>query len=100
MYAYFIHRIGKTKHEIVAKYEFYDPNTKVSGNDIVGGGKNSFTGADIKYTQLGLGYNYYYDANVKFMLTYNIITNEKTLLSGYTSDIKDNILTVRMQYRF
>lgn len=100
MYAYFIHRIAKTKHEVVAKYEWYDPNTKITGTDILGAGKNSFTSADIKYTQLGLGYNYYYDANVKFMINYNIITNESTNLSGFTKDLKDNILTIRMQYRF
>jgi hypothetical protein len=100
MYAYFIHRIAKTRHEVVMKYEWYDPNTKVSGKDILGSGKNSFSSADIKYTQMGFGYNFYYDANVKFMFFYNVITNESTGLAGFTNDIKDNILTVRMQYRF
>jgi hypothetical protein len=100
MYAYFIHRIAKTRHEIAVKYEWYDPNTKVTGKDIKGGTTNSFTSADIKYTQLALGYNFYYDANVKFMFSYNIITNESTGLTGYTKDIKDNILTIRMQYKF
>jgi hypothetical protein len=104
-YAYFIHRIGKTKHEIVVKSEYYDPNTKVSGKDILGTG-DAFTTADIRYEQLGLGYNYYMYENVKFMFNYNIIRNEVTGISGstgltnFTKDITDNVLTVRMQYRF
>ena len=100
MYAYFIHRFAKTKHEMAIKYEWYDPNIKVKGTDIQGSTKNAFTSADIKYTQLGLNYTYYHTDNVKFMFAYNIITNEATGLSGYTKDLKDNILTVRVQYRF
>jgi hypothetical protein len=105
MYAYFIQRIGKTKHEIVVKYEWYDPNAKVTGADLLGSSKNTFTTADIKYTQLGVGYNYYMSDNVKFLVHYNIVTNEatgdgKTGINGYTTDIKGNILTVRMHYSF
>jgi hypothetical protein len=100
MYAYFIQRIAKTKHEISVKYEWYDPNTKVKGNDIAGSTSNALSSADIKYTQLGFTYLYYFDANVKFMANYNIITNESTKLAGYTKDLKDNVLTLRVQYRF
>jgi hypothetical protein len=105
MYVYFIQRIAKTKHEVAVKYEWYDPNTKVSGADILGSTKNKFTSADIKYTQLQFGYNYYFDDHVKFMIFYNMITNEitgdgKTALNGFQKDIKDNILTIRVQYRF
>jgi hypothetical protein len=105
MYAYFIQRIGKSKHEILVKYEWYDPNTDVQAKDLLGSTKNKFTSADIKYTQLGLGYNYYLDEHVKFMVYYNIITNEvtgdgKMGIKGFTKDIPDNILTVRMTYKF
>lgn len=98
-YTYLIHRIGKTKHEIALKYEWYDPNTKVSTADFKTG--TSLTEGEIKYTMLGVGYNYYWDENVKFMFYYNMVQNEKgDGLTGYTKDIKDNILTIRMQYRF
>lgn len=100
MYAYFIHRIAESKHEVLVKYEWYDPNTHVKGSDIKGGSPDVFTAADIKYTQLGLGYNYYMQANVKFMVYYNIITNESTSLSEFSKDLRDNVLTLRMQYRF
>lgn len=105
MYAMFIQRIAKTKHEVLFKYEWYDPNTKVAGKDVLGSSKNTLTNADIKYTQIGLGYNYYLDEHVKFMVYYNMITNETTGdgvtgFKGYTKNLKDNILTIRMTYRF
>lgn len=98
-YAYLIQRLGKTKHELVLRYEWYDPNTSVSGKEI-SAGLAGLTKADVKYSALGLGYNYYYDENILFMFHYNMVTNEKTDLTGYTKDLKDNIFTIRMQYRF
>jgi len=99
MYAYLIHRIGKSKHEIVGKLEWYDPNTKVASADFVVG--TTMTEADIKYTMHGLGYNYYFHENVKFMFYYNIVRNEHAEgVSGYRGDVKDDVLTIRMQYRF
>lgn len=96
MYAYFIHRYHK--HEMAVKYEYYDPNTKVSGKDIAPG--SVFTAADIKYEQLGFTYTHYTFENVKFMFNYVIIRNEVCGLNGFQKDLKDNIFTVRMQYRF
>jgi phosphate-selective porin len=98
-YAYLIQRIGKTKHELALKYEWYDPNTKVTGADLVG--TNGMTKAELKYTMLGVGYNYYMNDNVKFMVYYNMVTNENAkALTGYTTDLKDDVLTFRMQFRF
>ena len=96
---YFVQRIGKSKHEIAVKYEFYDPNTKVSAKDF--GVGTSLKSAEVKYDMLGLGYNYYWDENIKFMVYYNFVQNEKgDGLAGFTKDVKDNVFTVRMQYRF
>ncbi len=98
-YAYLIQRIGKSKHEIALKYEWYDPNSKIAGRDMTGA--DGFTDADVKYTMLGVGYNFYVHENVKFMFHYNMVTNEATKgINGFTKDIKDDVLTVRMQYRF
>ena len=55
---------------------------------------------DIKYTCIGVGYNIAITEQVKFMLHYNMVHNEITKIKGYTYDLKDNVLTVRMQYRF
>lgn len=98
-YVYFVQRIAKTKHELAVKYEWYDPNTKVSAKDF--GTGTTLKSADLRYDMLGLGYINYWDDNVKFMVYYNFVQNEKGAgLAGYTKDIKDNVLTFRMQYRF
>lgn len=97
-YAYFIHRIGKSKHEIAVKYEWLDPNANISAGDL--NGKNGMIHGEIKYTILGFGYNFYLDKHVKFMFYYNTVANEVTGISGYSRDLKDNVFTARMQYRF
>lgn len=96
MYAFFIHRYKK--HEVAFRYEFYDPNTKVKGGDI--GHGNNLSAADIRYDQYGFTYTHYTFENVKFMFHYTIVRNEATALSAYLHDLKDNVLTIRMQCRF
>ena len=98
-YFYLLYNIINSHHQLGVKYDWYDPNTTVSKNEIGKAGTN-LNAADIKYSTLGFGYNYYMNANVKLLLWYDIIQNEKTLLTGYTSDIKDNIFTCRLQFRF
>lgn len=101
-YFYFIQNIFQTKHQIVVKYDWYDPNTKVSGDDI-GKSGSKLSKTDLKFTTLGIGYNYKWDTNVKITLFYDIVTNEtsKNLVSsGYYRDIKDNVFTLRFQYKF
>lgn len=98
-YAYVIQRIGKSKHEVVAKYEWYDPNTQLSERDFVSG--TTMTDAELRYTMLGVGYNFYFDENIKFMFYYNMVRNEHAAgIAGYANDLKDDVFTVRMQYRF
>jgi len=59
------------------------------------------TDAALKYTMLGVGYNFYTKENVKFIFHYNVVMNETTNnLIGFNRDVSDNILTIRMQYRF
>jgi hypothetical protein len=99
-YVYFVQRILKSRHEIVVKYSVYDPNTKISGQDIgkLGSGFNS---TDLRYDELGLGYVNYFNDNIKFMLYWNLVKNEQAKnLFGYGKDLKDNVLTLRMQARF
>lgn len=98
-YLYFVQRIGKTRHEITLKYDWYDTNTKITGKDISLG--SGMTDAELKYTSIGLGYSFYARENVKFMAYYNIVKNELTNgIANFNKDISDNILTLRMQYRF
>jgi len=98
-YFYFIQNIAKTKFQFIAKYDWYDPNTKISGKQI--GVKNSNTSsADIKYSTLGLGLGYNWDKNIKLIAYYAIVKNEITLLKGFEHEIPDNVLTLRVQYKF
>ena len=96
---YFLQNIINDKNQLVLKYDWYDPNTKIHGNDIGKAGTN-LSSTDIKYTTIGIGFNHYFSDNVKLVLYYDIVKNEKTQLAGYTSDIKDNTFTSRIQFRF
>jgi hypothetical protein len=98
-YFYFLQQLFNTRNQLIIKYDWYDPNTKVSGNEIGAAGSN-FTAANIKYSTLGIGYVNYLTDNVKLVLYYANVVNEKTQLANYTNDVKDNVLTCRLQFRF
>jgi len=97
-YAEVIQDIGKTHTQLMLKYDWWDPNTKVAGKQLTDA--NGFSQADIKYTDWGIGLIYNWDANVKMMAWYDIVTNETTGLKGYERDLPDNIWTFRIQYKF
>jgi hypothetical protein len=97
-YVMFVQNILQSRHSIVVKYDVFDPNTKISGTDLTKA--NSFTSSDIRYSDLGLGYICRIDSNIKLLVYYDINKNEKTGLAGYTQDVKDNVWTVRLQYKF
>ena len=109
-YVYFIQNIGTSKNQLVVKYDWYDPNTKVSGNEIVTksstGKKTNLTANDIRFSTLGMGWNYRFNSQVKFTAYYEIVKNETTGITGanstnnYTKDLTDNVLTLRVQYKF
>ena len=95
---YLLQNIVNTHHQLAIKLDWYDPNTDVSGTQITGG--NGFGPADIKYTTLGVGYIYYINENLKLVTWYDNVKNENTSLAGFTEDVKDNVLTLRLQFRF
>lgn len=103
-YFYLIHALPKLPLEFVAKYDIYDPNTAVAGDEVgkVPGASDKTTNeTDLKYTTLGLGLNWYYDQNIRLMAYYDMVTNEtSTNLSGWTADKQDNVFTLRMQVKF
>jgi len=98
-YLCFLQHIFNEHHQLVVKYDWYDPNTKVKGSDI-GKPGTSLNATDIKYSTLGFGYVYYINENLKMVLWYDKITNEKTGLAAYPGDIKDDVFTCRLQFRF
>ncbi|HLF35049.1 MAG TPA: hypothetical protein VI583_12475, partial [Cyclobacteriaceae bacterium] len=98
-YIYLVQELFHAKHQVVFKYDVYDPNTGISGKQIGAPGSGT-TPADIHYETYGMGWIYHWDSNVKIMAYYAIVKNESTLLNLYTKDIRDNVLTIRGQYRF
>ncbi len=77
-YFYFLQSIGQSKWQAIVKYDWYDPNADVEGDEIgksVAGATFKKTNAtDLKYTTLGLGLAYRWDANVKITGYYKCIT--------------------------
>ena len=98
-YFYLLQHIFSPKHQLLIKYDWYDPNCKVKGMEIGAAGSN-FTAANIRYSTLGFGYINYMTENIKLVLYYARVWNEKTQLTGYTTDVKDNVFTCRLQFRF
>ncbi|MEK6615058.1 MAG: hypothetical protein AABZ32_02940, partial [Bacteroidota bacterium] len=85
-----------------------DPNTDIAGDEIgksvtAPSGKTfAKTGKqDLKYSTIGIGWVYRWDTNVKFTAYYDMVTNETSKnVSGATKDLKDNVFTLRVQYKF
>ena len=97
-YLYFLQHLGSWQHQVVLKFDWYDPNTKVSSNQITK--EKGFTPADIRYNTLGGGYIHYINQYLKIVLWYEHPINEKTSLTGYDKDLKDGIFTCRAQFSF
>ncbi len=95
----FLQNIINAKHQFLLKYDWYDPNIKVKNLEIGKPGTN-LTTADVKFSTLGMGYVYHMNPQTKLILYYDFVKNETTQISGYTTDLKDNIFTCRLQFRF
>ncbi len=98
-YITFLQHLGSVKHQLVLKYDWYDPNTRVSGKQIGKPGSN-LTESDIRFDTFGGGYVYYFNENMKVTFWYDRVWNEGTSLPGFTGDVDDNVFTARLQYRF
>ena len=80
MYFYFLQNIAQTKHQLVFKYDWYDPNTDVSGD---------------RYKGLGLAYLYYINPGAKVT-----IANERIKDETRTTKKNYGITTLRVQFKF
>jgi hypothetical protein len=107
-YVNYVQNIGLS-NQFVLKYDVFTPNSDVTGNDIgatTPAGKVALTAGDLRFTTFGIGWVYHWDSNVKFTFYYDIVTNDKVnanapvALAVFKDDIKDNVFTVRMQYKF
>jgi phosphate-selective porin len=87
-YVYLIKNAG-TRNQFVARYDHYDPNSKISGD---GAGK------EVYYNTFTLAWQYYLNENIRFSVNYEIPRNETSL--AVPEDLEDNVLGLRMQAKF
>lgn len=98
-YFYFLQHLGSWKHQVILKFDWYDPNKKVKGDEIKKA--NGLTAGDIRYNTFGAGYIHYINQYLKLLFWYELPVNEKTAsLTGYAKDQKDGIFTCRAQFSF
>lgn len=98
-FIWLIQEIPHTQLQWIASFDSYDPNTFVKGSQIGKPGSNTSSG-DIRFNTLGAGLVYYLSKQVKFTTYYERPVNESTSLTGYTQDLRDDLFTLRAQYRF
>ncbi|UCJ10320.1 porin [Chitinophaga pendula] len=98
-YFYFLQNLGSDRHQVVLKYDWYDPNTRLSGRQIGVPNTNTYA-ADVRFDTWGGGYVYHFSDQLKMTLWYDVVRNESTELEGFQDDIRDDVFTCRLQYRF
>ncbi len=97
-YLMLAHDIAKTPVGLVAKWDWFDPNTKVAGNGI---GLNGTTKTDLRQYTLGLGAIWYMNSALRLTAYYEINRNEtSSSVEDMTKDLKNNLFTLRLQYKF
>ena len=87
-YIYLIKNIG-AKNQIVGRYDYYDPNTKTSGD--------ASTATELAFKTWTFAFQHYLNDNIRLSLQYEMPANET---NSTTDDLKDNVLTLRIQAKF
>lgn len=100
-YVYFQQEIAKSGLSFVTQFDYYDPNTAFKAKES-GDNYNMFTAADLRFTTLGVGLYYkIYKEFVSISAYYDFVWNEKLQNSTeYDRNIRDNLLTIRLQCAF
>ena len=122
-YLIFVQDLGKTPFSAVVKYDWYNPNTDVAGDDIASPDvlKNSTDKptvaglGDATMSNIGLGLLWRISPALKLTAYYDIVKNETTKHNknttvsdsdsritryGYEGERPDNVFTLRLQYKF
>lgn len=97
-YLMFVQSLGTLPVSAVVKYDWYDPNTKISKDEA---GLNGTGAADIAVNNLGFGAIWTISKPLRAQAYYQISRNEKSFnIPYYSEDRKDNLFTLRLQYSF
>jgi hypothetical protein len=97
-YVTFVQTLNRTDNQIILKYDYYDPNRKISGNNV--DTINGFSAADVRFDTFGFGFLHTFNPHLKAVVYYDYIKNERTQIKGFEKDTKDNVLTIRTQFSF
>jgi phosphate-selective porin len=87
-YITLVKNIG-AKNQAVVRYDYYDPNTKLSGDA---------AGSSLYYKTWSFAWQYYLNDNIRLTAQYTMPKNETN--ASNPSDIKDNLFTIRVQAKF
>ena len=125
-YVYLIKNLGK-KNQFALRYDYYDPNTDISGKEVsiakytssdVTTLKSRVSGkSDLAIGTISLALHHYFDDNLRISLNYDIVKNEKVgtanaVTESYTNNdgtkgtldyskvVNQNVLTLRIQAKF
>ena len=98
-YFWLTQQIAKTRFTALLAYDAYDPNTNVVENEIGLTGNNT-TAGDIKFSTLGYGITCALNSRLKLTIYNENVANRATQLTNYKSDLKDDVFTTRLQYRW
>ncbi|MDR0437027.1 MAG: OprO/OprP family phosphate-selective porin [Bacteroidales bacterium] len=99
-YVILVQDLGELPFSAVLKYDVYNPNTKVEGDDI--GLTNSGTSrTDVTTSTFGFGALWRISPALRLQAFYEIPQNETSKnVSGFEKDRKDSFFTLRLQYKF
>ncbi len=123
-YLYLIKNLGK-KNQFAFRYDYYDPNTNITGKDVSVSGysatgtlaKKTSSKSDLATSTFGLALHHYWDDNIRISLAYDIVNNEKAGTAGkvvdsfttahgvastrdWSNHVPMNVFTLRIQAKF
>ncbi len=97
-YLMLVQGIAQSPLSLIVKYDFYDPNTDVSG-DKAGLKGTSIT--DLMRSTIGTGLVYHLNSDVRLTCYYDFKRNETSgNIASMHNDLDDNVFTLRIQYKF
>ena len=91
------------KFSVYGRYDWYDPNTKVKGNEVglSATGLTATNATDLKLTTTSLGTFYEPNKNLRFTAQYDFNRYEKTSNGKFSAaGLNNNLFTLRIQYKF
>jgi hypothetical protein len=102
-YGMLVQNLDPIKSQLVLKYDMFDPNVDIEGKDIessTGLTAAAFAPSEMAYKTLGVGLVYHWDENVKFIAYLDKVMNEEITSPIFDKDVKDDVFTFRIQYKF